>query len=306
MDTAWLNTRDNFKAQIIGKLLGDGCITKQGGRKARFQFIHSASDFAWSHHCYLQLKTEIPLNPPKSRKILDKRLVQGFSLSHYTQSKTSPIISYLRNTWYPNDKKIIPFEMIHKYFNEESLAWWFMDDGHLNVLNGNPLKVILSTESFTHAENNLLMKFLKQTYNLQFKTDQQNRIILYDQFQIRYFLHLVTPYMHLSMHRKMITSFNLPNIHKSKRTTLYLPKAIQLKQPTKEINGTLNNLDQIIDTYKEQNFYQHFRNEIHLRQHDIKPYQIVISRSNLERLLFLKEATGLGLSEIAELAFSLR
>lgn len=31
--------RSRYLSRITGKLLGDGCITKQQGRKPRFQFI---------------------------------------------------------------------------------------------------------------------------------------------------------------------------------------------------------------------------------------------------------------------------
>jgi len=35
---SWELTSKSFKAKMIGKLLGDGCITKQKGRQPRFQF----------------------------------------------------------------------------------------------------------------------------------------------------------------------------------------------------------------------------------------------------------------------------
>ncbi|TQS71093.1 hypothetical protein DX933_17235 [Ornithinibacillus gellani] len=203
----WKNTSAAFKAQIIGKLLGDGCITIQQGRKPRFQFIHTSADFAWSNYCFHQFKKEIPLNPPKFRKIFDNRSVKGFSTSHYTQSRTSPIISYLRKQWYSNNRKEIPSSLLYTYFIRQSLAWWYMDDGHLKIVNGIPTKIILSTESFSEQENMLLIAFLEQKYGLVFKTDKQNRIILYDQFQIRYFLFLINPYMQTCMYRKTITTF---------------------------------------------------------------------------------------------------
>lgn len=82
MKDAWLNTNQTFKARIIGKLLGDGCITIQKGRKPRFQYIHAASDFPWSEYCYEQLKDHIPLNLPKPKKCVSKveTWIQSFSL----------------------------------------------------------------------------------------------------------------------------------------------------------------------------------------------------------------------------------
>lgn len=40
----------NFYHFICGKLLGDGCITKQEGRKPRFQFMHRPEDLGWVEH----------------------------------------------------------------------------------------------------------------------------------------------------------------------------------------------------------------------------------------------------------------
>lgn len=73
-NTAWNTTSNRFKAQIIGKLLGDAGIKIQPNRKPRLQFNHVASDYAWSHYCYENLKTELPLNPPVFYKQIDPHL----------------------------------------------------------------------------------------------------------------------------------------------------------------------------------------------------------------------------------------
>ncbi|MFJ7932832.1 hypothetical protein [Sporosarcina sp. NPDC096371] len=63
-----------FQNFICGKLLGNGGITKQEGRKPRFQFMHRVEDYGWTEHCNEQLKGKIPLNPPTYRKVKDPRL----------------------------------------------------------------------------------------------------------------------------------------------------------------------------------------------------------------------------------------
>lgn len=178
MVESWLCTHSSFKAKIIGKLLGDGSITKQEGRKPRFQFIHTSKDFGWCNYCYEELLDLLPLNPPKYKKIIDPRLKQGYSLSYYVQSRTADIITYLRSEWYSESGKVIPFNMISKYFNEQSLAWWYMDDGHLKQTAKRPEKIILSTESFSNFENNWLINFLQEKYDLQFHLDKQNRYFI--------------------------------------------------------------------------------------------------------------------------------
>lgn len=304
MKNSWLNTEQRFKGRMIGKLLGDGCITIQRNRKPRFQFIHAASDLCWSKYCYRHLQSHIPLNPPKLKKVIDPRLKAGYSLSYYTQSRTSNVITYLRSEWYPNSIKIIPFESIYKHFTVESLAWWYMDDGHLKRDKNKPQKIILSTDNFTRKENQQLIHFLYERFHLLFRLDKQNRLIIYDQYQIFYFLYLVTPFLHASMHRKALQNCSLRFSAASRRTTIYLPENLALTSPTKEINKALSSGLKLIKTdFKNGNFYKKYRPIIWAKRTQTKPYQIVINSLNLENLHFLKSATGLEFSVLSSMCF---
>lgn len=306
MNDSWDETSDDFKSMMIGKLLGDGCITQQKGRKPRFQFIHMDTDYEWSKYCYDHLCTFIPLNPPKYKCVTDPRLTKGYSLSYYVQSRTSNIITYLRTEWYPEDNKIVPYDLIEKYFNEISLAWWYMDDGHLKQKGNIPEKVILSTESFTIQEIKWIIEFLHKKYQLNFSSDKQNRIILYDQFQIHYFLYLVMPFLHHSMNRKTLHFSKFKIAIASRRTTVYLPASVTLDTPTKNINDLLTYLSTIINQYKQGAFYKTYHCELFVNKisERNKSYQIVIDNQNLANLLLLKDLTGLTFSKLVELCFS--
>jgi len=155
---------DKFYNRICGKLLGDGCITKQERRKPRFQFMHRTEDFGWTNYCYEQLKNFIPLSPPTYRKVMDSRLKKGFSKSYVVQSRTDNLITSLYTTWYPYGKKVLPFDFIEQYLNEEALAWWYQDDGHLKIVNGIVTKLILSTDSFSVEENAKLIQLLEDQF----------------------------------------------------------------------------------------------------------------------------------------------
>src|SRR5690625_3254749 len=175
LNRQWKDTSTKFKARIIGKLLGDGGLKTQKNRQPRLQFNHKASDYLWTLYCYNKLKNYLPLNPPTYQKTLDSRLKKGYSETYYVQSRTSPIITFLYKEWYPNKKKILPINMLEMYFTAETLAWWFMDDGHFKVENHVPNKIILSTESFTDEEINWLIQHLKKTFHLFFSRDGQRR-----------------------------------------------------------------------------------------------------------------------------------
>jgi hypothetical protein len=118
---------------------------------------------------------------------------------------------------------------IEQYLNEESLAWWYQDDGHLSIVNGKVKKIVLSTDSFTVEENGMLIDLLQLKYKLNFKLDGKNRLLLCDQAQIYYFLKLVEPYLISCMSRKMLPiTPEFPSLQEAKRTTLYLPEHVKI------------------------------------------------------------------------------
>lgn len=259
-------------------------------------------------YCYNQLSPHIPVNPPKYKKAVDPRISKGFTESYVVQTKTADAITFLHSIWYKERRKVIPFDFLNKYLNEEALAWWYQDDGHLKVDNGIPRKIILSTENFTSDEIEELIKILGQKYLLFFSRDGQNRLLLYDQLQIYYFYRMIQPYIHPTMNRKMIPMDQNKAHASTKRTSIYLPINISLTKPTFEINHKLDilptllqiakNHEQYIDLYK--NHFLHFKNQEH-----IKPYQIIIEEKHWLYINDIRVLTGLNNSQIVILCFLL-
>lgn len=285
---------------VCGKLLGDGCLTKEQNRKPRFQFTHCAKDKGWSLHCYEQLSELLSLTEPKYRKLFDPRMSLGFTESFVVQSRTSDVVSFLYETWYPKGKKELPFSYIEENFTDRSLAWWYQDDGHLKLDSDIPRKIILSTDSFSKKENLFLQQFLHAKYGFRFSMDGQNRLLLYDKFQIYYFLHIVEPYLHESMNRKKRPFSRVKQI--ANRTTIYLPADIILTKPTEEINNQYTKLPLVKETAKKQpNF---FKRNLILQQNAVtKPYQIKILPPHREVLQDLKQQTGLTISQLTNYCF---
>ncbi|QHJ69584.1 endonuclease [Planococcus halotolerans] len=284
---------------ICGKLLGDGCLTKEQNRKPRFQFTHCIKDKGWSNYCYEQLGESLPLTPPKYRKLIDSRMKLGYTESFIVQSRTSIDISFLYEVWYPSGKKELPLSYIGDNFTDRSLAWWYQDDGHLKLDGDIPRKIILSTDSFSKEENLFLQHFLQEKYGFRFSLDGQNRLLLYDQFQIYHFLYLVEPYLHDSMNRKKRPTHRVKPI--AARTTVYLPDEIILAKPTKEVNSQYSKLPLIIEAAKNQDEF--FRQNIASHQIPTKSYQIVIHPNYRESLQELKLQTGLTVSQLTTCCF---
>ncbi|KLT20027.1 hypothetical protein AA980_04420 [Neobacillus vireti] len=291
---------------MTGKLLGDGCITMQKGRKPRFQFAHTTSDKEWCFYCYEELLNGLPLAPPYYKKVQDNRIQKGFTKCFQVQSRTDPLITWLETIWYCNRIKRIPFDFLDQNLTELALAWWYQDDGHLSKKENIPKKVILSTDNFTSIENRQLTDFLAKKFRLYFMLDSQNRIILYDQLQIFYFLRLVEPYMHTSMVRKLIS----PNqTHKArKRTTIYLPDNIQVMKPTAEINKKLQNLHTLHEIIMDRTSYIDFyKKRIAHRciMKETRGYQIIIDEKYNTLLHSIRNRTGLTVSQIVAICFLL-
>ncbi len=306
-----LNNMDSFFSCMCGKLLGDGSITIQQGRRPRFQFTHAATDFGWSNYCYEQLHDYIPLNPPKYGKILDKRIKKGFTERYIVQSKTSDIVTYLNSIWYIKKKsriKVIPFDFLEKHLDVRALAWWYQDDGHLKIVNDLPSKIILSTDNFTPAENQKLIELLEDKFLLFFSLDGQNRLVLYSRPQVYYFNRLVAPYIHPSMDRKMIQYKDTVDTSSSRNTTLHLPQAYDIVSPTKEINSKLHNLPQLYKNAINRETYLNSYEKHILSLKNIattKPYGIIIKQKYWEYIRDINAVTGLNNSQIVTLCFNI-
>jgi len=224
---------------------------------------------------------------------MDLRIKKGYSESYIVQSRTDEVISNLYKKWYPHEKKVLPFDYIEQHLDERSLAWWYQDDGHLKIVNGIVNKVILSTDSFSIEENECLIRLLFDKFNLRFVIDGQNRILLYDQFQIIYFLHLVSPCLHESMNRKALPIQPIRPI--AKRTTIYLPEKFKLLKPTSEINVKLDKLDTLFaNSKKEVCIHTTFStfNPLLAHRENANSYQIIIDENHRQTLARIRQQTG--------------
>lgn len=123
-------------------------------------------------------------------------------------------------------------QFLERYLSPLALAWFYQDDDCLIVKEFKIKKIILSTECFTNAENIHLAKLLQEMFFLTFSIDNQNRLLLYDQKQILFFLHIVKSYIPPYMNRKLLRNSSLVLNSMDKRTTIKLSTNIKIKTPT--------------------------------------------------------------------------
>jgi hypothetical protein len=116
--------------------------------------------------------------------------------SYYFVTRQLVAITELHELFYKDKKKIVPMN-IETLLTEISLAYWAMDDG-----GGHASGFILNTTSFNLNELDLLVKALKNKFDLDTSIHSRNRIYIKSNSKDR-FIQLVKPHFHNSMLYKL-------------------------------------------------------------------------------------------------------
>ncbi len=139
-------------AVMVGSLLGDGTLRKQGTRtNALFEVNH-----AWQHKEYVDWKygyfQSYILTVPRRRLGNGKRVAYRFT----TQSL--PIFTNYYRWFYQNRKKRVPEDLV---LDPLTLAVWYMDDG-----NKSRSACYLNTQQFSIDEQRFLQSLLLKTFRV--------------------------------------------------------------------------------------------------------------------------------------------
>jgi hypothetical protein len=181
---------------LLGILAGDGNIHRKSNQ---FSVAHS-----YKQEEYIKYKSEI------------------FNRNFYTSNKNHTLIlpvteqtKFLKNITYINGKKSI--KNILKYMNEISLAFWFMDDGHLKKLyKGNKNhSSVLCTDSFSYEDHLEIQKWLFKKFEINSTiTKIYDKRTKKDYFRINFgtedtkkLSKLIYPYVCKSMEYKLVPEF---------------------------------------------------------------------------------------------------
>lgn len=137
---------------LIGSLLGDGTLRRQGNRlNALLEVNH-----AYKHHEYVDWKWQFlksyVLTAPKSR------IGKGSRIAYRFTTRSLPLFTIYYSWFYPNGKKEIPLSL---KLDPLSLAVWFMDDG-TKIRSA----MYFNTQQFNLTEQKYLQKLLFNTFGL--------------------------------------------------------------------------------------------------------------------------------------------
>lgn len=183
---------------IIGLLLGDAHGSKASSKNTRLLFEQGEVHHDYLLHLY-DLFTDYCKTGPKIYSRFDKRVNKTYSTIKFS-TLTSPLFNYYFETFYLNGKKVIPANL-GELLTARGLAYWSMDDG-----NKTGTGFRLNTQSFSKDENLLLIKILKDNFDLDctLNTNSKNQHRIYILTKsMNKFKDLVSPYFHKSMLYKL-------------------------------------------------------------------------------------------------------
>lgn len=149
---------------IIGGLLGDLSMPKPYVRP-RISMGHCEKQKEW-----FELKeTILDEYGFKKRFSTSRLMLKGVEKSYEKiggQTKSHASFLPIREQFYPQEKKVIPFDLIEEYFSPLLLATWYLDDGNIlnreeNSRNRRP-EARFTTCGFTIEEVSQLCKLLQK------------------------------------------------------------------------------------------------------------------------------------------------
>jgi len=186
-------------------VIGDGCLALGGKRNNNARYhLHQRHD----HKDYVDYQANILENIcPVNVVLRTPNNDDGWNRQpmYALTSRSLPFFTTLRNRWYLEGKKVVsPHDL--KLFDAESMAHLYMDDGCLSVTynkstNRQIVHLVICTQSFSWADNDLLRRFILERFDVQFTINKASYPsgIKYrlraNKENAKRFVELVTPYV---------------------------------------------------------------------------------------------------------------
>lgn len=189
------NFTDALKQFIAGAILGDGTVNRTTNGTPRIRWTHGHKQESYINFKYSLIshlcKTGVRVFYPTAGNY-------GFGVEDYyylrLQTCAYAFWKEVVDAFYGEDGTKCITETILPYVGAMTLAWWYMDDGHLT--SGGVVN--LCTHGFTKSENVYLIEMLKTKFDVSFKLSYDKRCKKYflstDRSNTAKFLDIVAPY----------------------------------------------------------------------------------------------------------------
>lgn len=196
--------RNERKSAVIGMVIGDGCLSRQKGRKgykvgnAFFQMTHCKAQYD-----YLIWKKNI-LDPVAQCSVWKNDMMKNGKLNeaYHLYSKANPVYTGLYNRFYGYGKKSVD-EYLVKMITPLALAIIYMDDGTIGKgyeKHYTKETFYLKLCNFDYANLFLIKKSLKIKFDLDWNINKHSK----EYYQLRLlnkhnnkFVKIIKPYVDL-------------------------------------------------------------------------------------------------------------
>lgn len=163
---------DFQKQLLIGSVLGDGTIARQGA----YSCSHSSKQADYHKH---KMEVLASIHSGKFQHAIHK--AQGKNGEHHESlhftTGCNEFCSKLRQIYYPSGKKIFPHSFLIEQMAVEALAYWYMDDGSYNGSNAR-----LCTYGWDYENQLSIQALMKELFDL--KTQVKRRKAERDYYQM--------------------------------------------------------------------------------------------------------------------------
>lgn len=153
-----ISLTDRQRAIIIGKILGDGCLEKNGNH-TRLKIAQCQKQKDYVLWLYDELASVTPSKPLQTRVNTRGKLSIQWRFATYS----CLTLDSIRSMFY-NGTKVIPVNIDELLTDNLSLAVWYMDDGYKRT---DCSGLYLCTSSFSDRDHDLLRSCLKHNFGLE-------------------------------------------------------------------------------------------------------------------------------------------
>jgi len=164
------NLTKRQKEILIGILLGDGCLEKNG-RNVRLRVDHGLKQKDYLRWKYKEFKDLATGKPRIVRGAIHRRTKRIYKRWHFSTFSLPELNGYHHKFYYRKIKRI-PKNILELLKSPLSLAVWFMDDGYKRN-DCNALRI--NTDAFTYNEQKILQQCLKRNFRIDSKIHKKGK-----------------------------------------------------------------------------------------------------------------------------------
>jgi len=145
---------------LLGFLLGDGSLSKNSQKYKNVYRFSKNHGLKQEEYCKFSADLFNTKTHLRNLSGFTGKNISGFTTKSFLLDK-----NFISSIYDEKNKKTITDNII-QYFSVRTLATWFMDDGSNNQYSEDGSSITFNTQGFDKNENEILIKILKEKFNI--------------------------------------------------------------------------------------------------------------------------------------------